>query len=152
MKSLLFGLTAAFLLACSASRDQKPVDPSQPAISPGEAPAHWSGSLSQDEQVAIMKQRVTPALARVFRAGDADALADFGCESCHGPSSQSPTRYLPTLALENGRINAFTTDPEVSEFMANRVVPEMAAALGLQPYDPATGQGFGCAGCHTLVP
>ena len=29
------------------------------------------------------------------------------------------------------------------------VVHETAAMLGEQPYDPATGKGFGCMECHT---
>jgi hypothetical protein len=27
----------------------------------------------------------------------------------------------------------------------------MADLLGEQPYDPATQQGFGCLGCHTMA-
>jgi hypothetical protein len=26
----------------------------------------------------------------------------------------------------------------------------MANAMGAKPFDPATHQGFGCAGCHTV--
>jgi hypothetical protein len=32
--------------------------------------------------------------------------------------------------------------------MAEKVVPEMAAALGMPPFNPATKTGFGCMGCH----
>lgn len=32
--------------------------------------------------------------------------------------------------------------------MAEVVVPAMAEAMGETPFDPATGEGFGCAGCH----
>jgi hypothetical protein len=38
------------------------------------------------------------------------------------------------------------------DFMVKTVVPQTAALLGQQPYDPATKAGFGCFGCHTKAP
>jgi hypothetical protein len=75
---------------------------------------------------------------------------DFGCKTCHGPNRQDPKDFLPKLALKDGKITAFADKPEVAKFMAEKVVPEMASVLGKQPYDPATKQGFGCMGCHTV--
>ena len=40
--------------------------------------------------------------------------------------------------------------PEIVKFMSEKVVPDMANALGEKPFDPATKQGFGCAGCHEV--
>jgi hypothetical protein len=34
--------------------------------------------------------------------------------------------------------------------MSEKVVPDMAAALGEKPFDPATNTGFGCGGCHEV--
>ena len=52
--------------------------------------------------------------------------------------------------MKDGKITAFAEKSEVANFMATKVVPAMAAAMGEKPYDPATHQGFGCAGCHTV--
>jgi cytochrome c551/c552 len=47
-------------------------------------------------------------------------------------------------------MTAFADKPEVAKFMAEKVVPEMAATLGEPPYDMTTHKGFGCGGCHTI--
>ena len=38
-----------------------------------------------------------------------------------------------------------TTVPEAGATMS---VPEAAAMLDMEPFNPETGQGFGCFGCH----
>ena len=45
---------------------------------------------------------------------------------------------------------AFKDKAEISKFMHEKVVPEMAAAMGQKPYDPATKTGFGCMNCHAV--
>jgi hypothetical protein len=72
------------------------------------------------------------------------------CKTCHGPAYKEPKEFLPHLTMKDGKITAFAEKPEVSKFMAEKVVPEMAAAMGQPPYDPATHKGFGCGGCHTI--
>jgi hypothetical protein len=42
------------------------------------------------------------------------------------------------------------THPEVSKLMVEQVMPKMLEVLGTTPFDPATGQGFGCNGCHGI--
>ena len=49
-----------------------------------------------------------------------------------------------------GKITSFEKKPEISKFMAEQVVPHMATAMGMKPFDPATKEGFGCGGCHTV--
>jgi len=34
--------------------------------------------------------------------------------------------------------------------MAENVLPKMASAMGMPPFDMKTGQGFGCQGCHSV--
>lgn len=89
-----------------------------------------------------------PRMAKVFQAADPKRYANFGCKTCHGSPFKDPQHHLPRLTLKNGELTAFETDPEIAKFMAEKVEPEMAAALGLQPYDVKTHQGFGCEGCH----
>lgn len=109
----------------------------------------WSDKWSVPEQVAFMKAHVMPAMGPVFQAADAKRYADFGCQTCHG-DKLPPKQALPHLTMKDGKITSFAEKPEVSKFMAEKVVPAMATAMGLPPYDPATHQGFGCGGCHAI--
>jgi len=106
--------------------------------------------MSKDEQVAFMKKNVVPHMDPVFKANNAERYAKFGCKTCHGPAFKKPEEFLPKLTFKDGNLTAFKEKPEVAKFMAEKVVPEMAAAMGMKPYDPATKQGFGCGGCHTI--
>jgi hypothetical protein len=131
-----------------------PSDTTEPSASTSasvvEAPTVWSDSLSKEQMVAMMKQRVVPAMKPIFQAADAKRYADFGCRTCHGPDFKDPKSYLPKLHLVGGKLEEFTTKPDVAKFMAEKVAPEMAKALGLKPFDPATHEGFGCGGCHPM--
>jgi hypothetical protein len=64
-----------------------------------------------------------------------------------------PNPGLPVLPVpESAEWNAMKTERRHAfTFMAERVEPAMAGLLGLQPYDPATQQGFGCFNCHTMA-
>jgi hypothetical protein len=39
----------------------------------------------------------------------------------------------------------------MSDFMLKQVSPTTASLLGKAPFDPKTGEGFGCHGCHTAA-
>lgn len=101
--------------------------------------------------MAFMKSSVKPRMAHVFQTADAKRYADFECKTCHGPNWQLPKDFLPKLEMKGDKITAFAEKPEIAKFMAEKVVPEMASIFGKQPYDPATKQGFGCMGCHTVA-
>ena len=97
-----------------------------------------------------MKARVAPTMGPVFQAANPTHYADFGCKTCHGPEYRNPHDYLPKLTMKDGNITAFAEKPQIAKFMAESVVPKMASAMGLPPYDHETGQGFGCGGCHAI--
>jgi hypothetical protein len=100
-----------------------------------------------------MKLKVAPKMAKVFQEADASHYASFNCKSCHGPDFKDPKDFLPKLTMKDGKITAFADKPEVAKvanFMKDRVVPEMAGALGVKPYDMKTKEGFGCGGCHAI--
>jgi hypothetical protein len=125
----------------------------QPAVPP--APAHdvWKDGMSKDEQAAFMKKNVIPEMDPVFKGADATRYANFGCKTCHGPKFALPKDFLPKLTFsKEGKLLAPTGEKaaKVAEFMGKEVVPHMATALGLAPYDMATGKGFGCHGCHQV--
>ncbi|HEU4406070.1 MAG TPA: hypothetical protein VFS43_12450 [Polyangiaceae bacterium] len=119
------------------------------AASPAPA-GRWKDLKTKDQEVAFMKAVVAPRMEKVFRGHDEKRHDDFGCKTCHGPASADPKAFLPKLAMKDGKLAAFSEKPEISKFMAEKVVPEMAAAMGEPPYDPATHQGFGCGGCHAI--
>ena len=99
--------------------------------------------------MAFMKTRVVPAMGPVFKA-HAAKYAEFSCKTCHGPEYKDPHEFLPKLTMKGGTLTAFAEKPEMAKFMAESVVPNMATAMGLPPYDMKTHQGFGCGGCHTI--
>jgi hypothetical protein len=135
----------------AASASAGPATSASAAASPVAPPASgWRDDFTTEQAMAFMKTNVVPHLGPVFQAANAKRYADFGCKTCHGPNGKPPTEFLPHLTVQNGKMTAFVQSPDVSKFMATRVVPEMASALGKQPYDPATKAGFGCPGCHVV--
>lgn len=153
-RSILFAISAAVLLACGASTPA-PEAPAGPAPSEGAAAptARKFADLSEDEKVEVMMTNVMPTVGKSFKEFDPERYGKFSCASCHGPDKNpDPRAVLPQLTLSNGGMEKLSSaQPEMMKFMIERVVPEMAAALGEKPYDPATQQGFGCGGCHTVL-
>lgn len=106
--------------------------------------------MTKDQQVAFMKKNVVPEMAPVFKGYDAKRYSEFGCKTCHGPKFKEPKEYLPKLTFKDGKLVSPSDEPELAKFMSEQVVPHMAAAMGLKPYDMTTHTGFGCGGCHTV--
>jgi hypothetical protein len=141
--------TAAPSAAPSDAPSAAPAATAAPAADP-HAGTTWRDDMTKEQKMAFMKSRVSPELAKTFQAADAKRYAEFGCKTCHGPQYKEPKDFLPKLTMKDGKITSFADKPDVSKFMASKVVPQMAALFGKQPYDPATHQGFGCGGCHTV--
>jgi hypothetical protein len=127
-----------------------PVASAAPVAPPAAVSTVWKDGMVKDDQIAFMKTNVVARMSKAFQDHDAKRYADAGCKTCHGPNFLPPKEFLPKLTMKGGKITAFAKKPDVAKFMAEKVVPEMAAAMGQQPYDPATKQGFGCGGCHTV--
>jgi hypothetical protein len=128
--------------------------PAASATAP-EAPAGpphdvWKEGMTKDQEVAFMKKNVVPEMEPVFKGYNADRYAKFSCKTCHGPKFQKPEEFLPKLTFKDGKLTAFAEKPEIAKFMDEQVVPHMATALGLPPYDMKTNTGFGCHGCHQV--
>lgn len=124
--------------------------PAASSAPPAAAATAWRSGMTKEEQMAFMKTHVMPPMTKVFQDKDGTKYAKFSCVTCHGPKYQEPKEFLPHLTLKDGKITAFAEKPAISKWMAEEVTPKMAKAMGLPPYDPATHQGFGCAGCHTV--
>ncbi len=120
-----------------------------PSAAPAAGPALWK-DLSPAAKLEHMKTVIAPAMAKTFQAHNAKEFKDFGCKTCHGPKKESPAKFLPKLTMKGGAFTSMKTKPNDTKFMMEKVVPDMAKAMGMKPYDPATHEGFGCAGCHTV--
>jgi cytochrome c553 len=150
--SFMIGLVALVFVGCDKGSATPPTAPSETEVAAAEGevqvPETWkeAASADLDTQVAFMKAKVLPAMKPVLEQGGETAM----CATCHGPDNQRPQDFLPHLTMADGNIAEFTSRPDVSAFMAEHVVPAMAEAMGEAPFDPATGQGFGCAGCHAI--
>ena len=111
----------------------------------------WA-DFNHDEKLAFMKSEVTPKMAKTW--GDFDKkYAKLDCATCHGSAAKKgnfkmPNAELPKLDHKDG-FKAHKGKQKVLDFMF-KMTPELAGILQLPPFDPATGQGFGCGGCHVM--
>lgn len=107
----------------------------------------WA-EMTQEQRGAYMASDVTPAMAAIFQAYDAEEYADFSCATCHGSDADATGYAMPSdiheLSVPPPEVYA---GPAV-EFMYTEVVPAMAGLLEMDVYDGAN-DGFGCYGCHT---
>lgn len=134
-----------------------PAESAAPAASeaaPSEGPPKPWDDMSTDEKKAYMKHTVVPHMKPLFIAQDAKRYSDFSCQTCHGKAAKQgkfkmPNPKLPKLDFKNKLATEKKKHPEMLEFMAKKVEPEMAKLLGMKPFDPKTKTGFGCGGCHT---
>lgn len=153
-----FSLLAVSLWACGGSQPAASgpegsgpaAGAAQAAEGNTEAPEAWSDTLSDKQKAVFMKEKVVPRMSKVFQAYDAKEYENFDCKTCHGPQMKEPHEFLPALTMKGGKFTAAEKEPEVVKFMMEKVMPEMASLFGKEVYDPATKQGFGCAGCHDM--
>jgi len=164
--SVLIAGSLYVLTACGGA--QPPPDdstrrypgPGGEAVGAEEAPAPPPlkpfDELSQEEKMTVMKKTVVPTMKPYFKQQDPEKFKDFGCVTCHGPHAKEgkfvmPNPELPKLKFADDMKAHKEKTPEMLTFMMERVTPEMAKALNLPHYDPATKKGFGCLGCHTAA-
>jgi hypothetical protein len=111
--------------------------------------------MSKDEKTKIMKTKVMPTMAKLFKDHDAKKFGKFECKTCHGKGAgkgfKMPNPDLPKLdfqAMHEGTADKRTMD--MAKWMAETIEPEMAKLLELAPFDPAHPElgGFGCLACH----
>ena len=162
---ILFALASA---SCKKSTDpsaQPPASKSPTAqANPAQHPASDKPAESASQSWATMdrKQRkrymgktILPEMAKLFQGFNAKQFANFTCQTCHGSNWTDPSvdfkmpNNLYPLPKDNPIQAAMDYNPEITAFMQQQVVPNMARLLGKTPYDPATGTGdFGCFNCH----
>ena len=122
-----------------------------PAAASAPAAAMPFKAMTHDQQLAHMKTVIQPTMGKLFTAFDGKKYGDFGCGTCHGAKKEDPHKALPKLTLSGDGFKKLAAEkPAIMKFMGEQVTPAMATAMGEKPFDPATHQGFGCGGCHTV--
>lgn len=162
--SAAFALALAGAFACASPPPPAEAPPaSEP---PGPMPDAQAESMSDEpapaekkkkfddmdpgERMQLMKTVVMPTMKKAFQEFDAKEFADFSCATCHGPGAKEGKFDMPTASLPALDKEEIEEHPEMTKFMSEKVVPQMAEILGEEPYDHETGQGeFGCMNCHT---
>lgn len=164
---LLTAAVASLALGCGSSSEQvepttpepEPTTPGEPAGATGGEGASAAGSswadLDHEGRMALMRERVLPEMGELFREHDAEEHATFTCATCHGESMTEVGFRMPNglHPLVRAEIPALVESEDeetarTARFMLERVTPGMIEILGVAPYDPATGEGFGCLRCH----
>jgi len=112
----------------------------------------WS-DMDTSQRKRHMKQVVLPIAASVFQSWRPERYAQVDCTLCHGQGFQNenfhmPTNHLPRLSGTLLLGPEFQNHPETTQLKLNRLVPEMAEALGKSQFSLITRRGFGCYSCH----
>jgi hypothetical protein len=154
---------AAATTAAPAASSAAPVATAAPAATTaptatpaatGPAPAPLGPAfttMTNEQKLQHMKKVIQPQMGQIFSEYDGKKYGEFGCRTCHGEKKQDPHVVLPKLTLSgDGFPKLMAAKPAVMKFMLEKVTPAMATAMGAKPFDPATHQGFGCGGCHTV--
>jgi hypothetical protein len=120
---------------------------------PGGPTPAWS-AMSHDQKLAFMQKTFYPKMKDEFASFNSGKYGDMNCTTCHGDgvkdhSFKMPNAKLPKLNPDGGFKKHMDKTPEITKFMMSKVVPDAAALIGEQPYDPKTQKGFGCFDCHT---
>lgn len=117
--------------------------------------------MTAEQKGRFMKMVVTPKMKVAFQEFDADQFKKFNCGTCHGKDAREKKFKMPNPEIHSlpGTPEAFKAEmakkPEWkkwTDFMGGKVVPEMAAMLGMPKFDPKAPDpnAFGCARCHVI--
>lgn len=157
-------LLSVFALACGASEEGSAESSSEQASTGGEtheasaegpslADMAWH-DVPADQRGQYMAEVVVPAMKPLFEALDAERYADFGCATCHGTNAAEVHFQMPNglAPLDPSSIGAmYQSEQPMAQLMTQQVHPRMVELLGEPAYDSATGEGFGCLGCHATA-
>lgn len=112
----------------------------------------WA-EMNIQQRKAHMNDAVLPRAAAIFQSWRPDRYARVDCTLCHGQRAKTgnfkmPTAHLPRLSGELLLGPEFQKHPDTTRLKLNRLVPEIADALGLKKFSIITRTGFGCYSCH----
>jgi hypothetical protein len=145
-KNISIATVLLLVAACSAGTDGVASEPKAYA------------DMTFEERALFMNDVVLPHMKETFTAFD-PKLANMSCETCHGEgvstgSYAMPSRQVPRLPASEEEFLEYVKDPEHgrwSQFMMDKVWPEMASLLKVKMFDPQTQvDGFSCHNCHKV--
>ena len=141
-------LTLAIILVMLSGCYPKRVGP----IGPEGKKLTWQ-EMSLSERKAHMRREVLPIAADIFSTWQPERFATVDCSLCHSRGEtegiyKMPTADLPRLSGALLLGPEFARAPDTTQLKLDRLVPEMAEALGHKPFSLLTRQGFGCYSCH----
>lgn len=121
---------------------------------PGAPDVAWADKTFQQKK-EWMGIEVLPKMKAAFKAYDEAQFKGFGCDTCHGEDGKDKNYEMPNdgiypLPKDDPIKAAMEYDEKVTKFMMDEVTPQTAALLNMEVYNPETGQGFGCFGCHPM--
>jgi hypothetical protein len=154
LSSLALGLFMLGLSGgCGASKKNAD-DPSSASDSAAQRTT-WKDK-SREQRMDWMGLEVFPKMRAIFAEHDATDGPGFACQTCHGGNMEMIDFKMPNrlfqLSRENTLEEARAYDADTTAFMLDRVVPEMAKLLDMEPLDMSVAEpnpaGFGCFGCH----
>lgn len=136
----LIALTA--LTACTKDSSEETGETGTEAVA-------WV-DMDFSQRQAYMASEVMPPMQEAFASYDPESYETITCGTCHGEGAEDGSFSMPAEHLYAIDFADFPTG-EGADFMAEEVVPKMTELLGAEPYDPATGEGFGCVSCHPVA-
>jgi hypothetical protein len=112
----------------------------------------WA-EMDREQRKAHMAAVVVPRAGEVFRAWRPERFSRIDCTLCHGQGAVNgdfsmPTDHLPRLSGDFLLGPEFANHPDTTRLKLNRLVPDMADALGVKSFSLITRRGFGCYSCH----
>lgn len=166
IRSCLFVFLPALLGTCTKSSSSSTIPPAtaetrdaseaetstSEATEPGAPGVPWAEKTFEQRQ-EWMGVVFYPAMKSLFQTHDAIAFKTFKCQTCHGDDMKERKFEMPSDSIfpldpERPVESAMEYDEAITKFMIEVVVPESAKLLDTQPYNPETGEGFGCFDCH----
>lgn len=118
------------------------VDSEEPGIA-------WP-DLTRGQRAAYMGSVFLPEITAVMEAHD-PAYGRITCSTCHGSDFEEVDYAMPNgMAPLDPAAFPSPDDGGVAAMMFEGVTPKAVELLGAEPFDPATGEGFGCYGCHDM--
>lgn len=159
MTKAIFVSTTAILLVVVCFRffaAGDPVSYARPhtAVLLADSAIDWE-NMDHATRKDYMHDVVVPRMREVFRGFDSVEFAELKCGVCHGAGVKDQSFKMPNPKLlklpstQEGWKRLSDKKGNWMKFMSTQVKPEMAKLLGMQPFDPKTGKGFGCSNCHT---
>jgi cytochrome c551/c552 len=134
---------------CGGAREGAQNPDAEGASASGGTP--WN-KKTREQKLEWMGLEVLPKMKALFTEYDAERFKGFECQTCHGADMELVDFKLPNslygLTKDDPYAAGKDYDAPMTEFMATKVVPEMAKLLDQGVYNPSTKQGFGCLKCH----